>query len=192
MRNPIRLKNVNFRYLPWYGLGLVALLWSQPDPVSFGWGATLAVCGLLLRSWGAGYLVKNDSLTTSGPYRHVRHPLYLGTLLIGIGFALIVGGWWTLVLLPFLAGWFFLQYFPRKERSESARLEGLYGDRFVVYREQVPALIPWWGRVAGSESPGSENQNWSLARYSDNNELGTLIAVLALLLLCGLRWGLGT
>ena len=192
MRNPIRLKNVNFRYLPWYGLGAVALLWSQPDPVSFGWGAALAVSGLMLRCWGAGHLVKNDFLTTSGPYRYVRHPLYLGTLLIGIGFALIVGGWWTLVLLPFLAGWFFFHYFPRKERSESARLEGLYGDRFVAYREQDPALIPWWGRVASSESTGSESHDWSLARYSDNNELGTLIAVLALLLLCGLRWGLGT
>ena len=75
MRNPIRFKNANLRYLPWYVLGALALLWSRPDAISFVWGSGVVIVGLMLRGWGAGHLVKNASLTVTGPYQYIRHPL---------------------------------------------------------------------------------------------------------------------
>ena len=51
MRNPIRLKNASLRYLPWYVLGALALLWSRPDLVAFSFGSGVALVGLALRSW---------------------------------------------------------------------------------------------------------------------------------------------
>lgn len=190
MRNPIRLKNASWRYLPWYLVGVLALLWSHPSAAAFWGGGSLVLAGLVVRGWGAGHLVKNDELTLTGPYRYVRHPLYLGTLLIGIGFAVIAGGWLTLVLLPGLAFWFFVDYFPRKENSESARLEALYGDTFASYRERVPALVPS-GKAWPSPASGSPSARvWELVRYSENNEFGTMLAVLLGLILFAARAGM--
>lgn len=176
MRNPIRPKNLSARFLPLYAAGVALLILHAPDPAALAAGLPLIVVGSALRGWGAGHLVKNDALTTSGPYAHVRHPLYLGTLLIGTGFAIAVGGPWTLVVLAVLWPWFALHYFPRKEQAESARLEARYGERFAAYRAEVPALCPRI-RPWRDSAPARPAPAWALSRYSDNNELGTLLAV---------------
>lgn len=179
MRNPIRLKNFNVRFGPLYVIGVVILVVHQPHASSLAAGLPLLGMGALLRGWGAGHLVKNDELTTTGPYAHVRHPLYLGTILIGTGFAIAIGGVWTLLMLAALWPWFALGYFPRKERSESERLQKLYGERFTRYRASVPALWPRmraWRDTSESPKP-RRTPAWAIARYSENNELGTLLAV---------------
>ena len=155
---------------------------AQPRPTRW----PLIAAGAALRGWGAGHLVKNDALTTTGPYAHLRHPLYLGTLLIATGFALLLGGYWSLALLAALWPWFALGYFPRKERLESARLSALYGDAFERYRAAVPALWPRW-RAWRAPRDAAEPARWRVSRYSDNNELGTLIAIVLALLLLALR-----
>lgn len=180
MRNPIRPKNLNARFLPLYLLGMAILVLHVPDRRALWWALPLIAAGALLRGWGAGHLVKNDVLTTTGPYAYLRHPLYAGTILIGTGFAVAVGGLVTLGVLLCLWPWFALRYFPRKERIESARLSRLYGARFDRYRREVPALWPrlrGWREEAAAE--GAPEVGWGLDRYSDNNELGTLLAVLA-------------
>ena len=193
MRNPIRLKNFNVRFLPLYVVGLVILVVHPPRPYALALALPLILLGLAIRSWGAGHLVKNHALTLTGPYAHLRHPLYAGTILIATGFALILGGWLSLLLLGAIWPWFALHYFPRKDRSESARLEALYGDAFVRYRDAVPALWPrlaGWDGAAAAAGDGVAPRGWRLVRYSDNNELGTLLAVLAGVLVFWLRAGL--
>lgn len=185
MRNPIRLKNFRLRFLPYYALGVVVLVCSRPTPASFLSGSFVVLLGTGLRAWGAGHLVKNRSLTISGPYSRMRHPLYLGTLFVALGFALIAGGRGALVLLAGFLAWFFLRYFPRKERAESARLERLHGAVYAEYREQVPALlpslVPWRPSAAAAQRLDPERR-WSGSRYSDNNELGAVLGVLAYLI----------
>lgn len=176
MRNPIRLKNLKARFLPFYMLGIAMLVFQPPRAECMLTALPLIFAGAALRAWGAGHLVKNDRLTTTGPYAHVRHPLYLGTILVSTGFAIWVGGWLAVGLLTFVWPWFALGYFPRKERSESARLEATYGDRFVRYRGAVPALWPrLWGWRDDRDSGGSSR--WAFERYADNNELGTMLAL---------------
>jgi protein-S-isoprenylcysteine O-methyltransferase Ste14 len=176
MRNPIRLKNLNARFLPLYVLGIAILVLQPPRPEGVALALPLIVVGAGLRGWGAGHLVKNDKLTTTGPYAHLRHPLYLGTILVATGFAIWVGGWLTLAVLSVVWPWFAFHYFPRKERSESSRLEAAYGERFVRYRSAVPAL---WPRLRGwhDEQTTHAHAAWDLGRYEDNNELGTLLAL---------------
>lgn len=176
MRNPIRLKNLSARYLPLYLVGVVVLLLHVPDRRALLAALPLIVTGLVVRGWGAGHLVKNDVLTTTGPYAHLRHPLYLGTLLIGTGFAIAVGGLFSVAVLAVLWPWFALRYFPRKERVESERLEARYGPRFARYRAAVPALWPAWRPWQDDVAVGGRG-DWALERYSDNNELGTFLAV---------------
>ena len=190
MRNPFRLKNLRLRFLPFYLAGGALLLVVRPEPVG-GWiGLVCIFVGALLRSWGAGHLVKSERLTVTGPYAWVRHPLYLGTLLVGVGFALMLGGWLSLAILGAFLSWFLLGYFPRKERSESSRLEELHGSVFCDYRAAVPALIPRlhaWRPEQPGVRLGDSELRWSLDRYSENNELGTLLGLLAGVACLGLR-----
>jgi len=185
MRNPIRLKNFRLRFLPCYAAGLLVLIYGHPTPTTFFVGASVVLAGTALRGWGAGHLVKNHSLTVSGPYSRLRHPLYLGTLSVALGFALMVGGAGTLILLVGLVPWFFLRYFPRKERRESARLERLYGAVYAEYRNHVPPLLPSlasWRPSVDSAQWLDADRRWSGSRYSENNELGAALGVLVCLI----------
>ena len=190
MRNPFRVKNLRVRFLPLYTAAVLLLFVVRPRPVEYALGLFAILAGAALRTWGAGHLVKSASLTVTGPYAHLRHPLYLGTLLVGSGVAVMLGGIFAVGLLALFLPWFFLRYFPRKEGSEAARLEELHGIAFCEYRAAVPALLP---RLAAFD-PGpavrertNADRRWSLERYSDNNELGTLLALLALAVAFGVR-----
>ncbi len=195
IRNPIRFKNLNLRFMPVFIVGGLVLFWIRPSPVAYATGGGLVILGALLRGWGAGHLVKNERLTVTGPYAHLRHPLYAGTLLVAVGFSLIAGGEIALALLAVLLPWFFFFYFPRKDRIESARLERRYGLGYASYREHVPALLPAvraWQPPGDSEPLGDPSRAWSGERYVDNNELGTLIALIAGLVVFGLRAQIGS
>jgi protein-S-isoprenylcysteine O-methyltransferase Ste14 len=188
MRNPIRLKNLNTRFLPFFAFGIAVLAFQPPSPGGFKVGLPLILSGAVLRAWGAGHLVKNDRLTTTGPYAHLRHPLYLGTILVATGFGIWAGGWLTLVALGFLWPWFSFHYFPRKERSESLRLEEAYGERFARYRSEVPALWPTIRPWRDARDDGGP-ERWALSRYDENNELGTFLALSLGVLVFWLRNG---
>ena len=190
LRNPIRLKNLSARYLPLYLVGLWILAFHPIDPRRLVWAVPTIGLGLAIRSWAAGHLVKSDALSRTGPYAHLRHPLYAGTLLIATGFALLLGGWLMWVVLVVVWSWFAFIYFPRKEWVEAARLQSLHGARYLRYRDAVPALWPrrtaWTDSWIGADESG-RSEGWSLERYSDNNELGTLLAVLGGLAVFWLR-----
>ena len=190
MRNPIRVKNLRIRFLPFYGVGLVLLIWVRPTPAEFAVGLVAVALGASVRTWGAGHLVKTLRLTVTGPYAHMRHPLYVGTLLCGSGISLMLGGWWSLAVLAVFVPWFFFVYFPRKEQLESDRLEALYGEAFALYRSQVPALLPRfsaWTPSSEQAFAGAEGRRWSLDLYWQNNELGTLLALIACVAVLGIR-----
>ena len=70
------------------------LLFAEPTPVTIACGAAIAALGLLVRAWASGHLRKMAELTTSGPYAHMRNPLYFGTFLIVVGAAAAGGVWW--------------------------------------------------------------------------------------------------
>ena len=67
----------------------IFVLWlAQPTARSVAVGAVVAAIGEAIRVWAAGHLEKGREVTTSGPYAFTRHPLYLGSVLIGIGLAI--------------------------------------------------------------------------------------------------------
>ncbi len=176
MRHPFRRKTLSPRLFPVYGLVLLLFWLARPTPAGFLAGGLLIAAGEGLRVWGAGHLVKNDLLTVTGPYAYVRNPLYAGTFLVGAGFALAAGGLAGAVVMPVGLVLFFAYYFPYKERIESARLERAYGVPYTLYRAAVPALVPSltpWRPAEGVLAEAS----WSAARFSENDESGTLLAV---------------
>ena len=65
-----------------YAAAVLVFLLASPTPVLFAVGASLALLGECLRVWACGHLRKNQAVIQSGPYAHVKNPLYLGTFLI--------------------------------------------------------------------------------------------------------------
>jgi protein-S-isoprenylcysteine O-methyltransferase Ste14 len=66
----------------------VVLALASPTPASLLIGGAVACVGEGIRVWAAGHLEKGREVTSSGPYRFTRHPLYVGSSIMGIGLAL--------------------------------------------------------------------------------------------------------
>ena len=115
-----------------------AFLWlARPDWPSLAWGLPVSLAGLALRAWAAGHLEKNLALTDSGPYAHVRNPLYIGTLTVAAGFAIASRRW---ELGAWFAAVFFLVYLPVVELEEQ-HLRVLFPE-YRGYADKVPRLVP--------------------------------------------------
>lgn len=186
VRNPLDRSNLRLRFVVPVAGSLAVLFFAEPSAASFALGLPLVVAGEAVRIWGAGHLWKTRELVASGPYAHVRHPLYVGTLLASLGFLAIAGPAVAAVGAPLFLLFFFAYYYPYKERGEGKRLERRFGESFRAYRDAVPALLPRLRpRVpAGLARPGAR---WSFARVRDNDEMGTALAVAGALALLVLR-----
>jgi len=79
-----------------------------------------------------------NSLTTTGLYSVVRHPLYLGNYMILTGIALLPHTWWFVVLTSCL----FALYYERIMLAEEAFLRQQFGDAFETWAATTPAFIP--------------------------------------------------
>jgi len=122
-------------------LGFVfALLYfwlARPTWHSLALGAIGILPGLLIRALASGHVRKNEALATSGPYAHTRNPLYLGSLLIGVGFALAARSWWVGLALIVM---FFAIYLP-VIHDEEAFLRQRFPE-FAEYARHVPRMLP--------------------------------------------------
>ena len=74
---------------------------------------------------------------TSGPYRYIRHPLYSASILVFIGFGLLLGNW----LIPVTGSLTFLIILVRLAKEE-ANLVETFGDRYRQYMENTPRFFP--------------------------------------------------
>jgi protein-S-isoprenylcysteine O-methyltransferase Ste14 len=156
-------------------------LWiAHPSWKSIGLGTLIAIPGILLRALASGHVKKNEELTTTGPYAYTRNPLYLGSLIMAIGFALAARSVWVLILVVLM----FLAIYLPVIRGEEVFLRGTF-PTFEEYARNVPRLLP---RVrAFSQAPGgfSRPLYWQHREY--NAVLGT--AALMAALVAKLVWG---
>lgn len=103
-------------------------------------GAAVAIWSrhTLGRNWSAAPQLKRDhELVRAGPYRHVRHPIYTGLLLLFVGDALIMGDW-----RGFLAAAIVFSSLWRKLRVEERWLLERFGDAYAAYMRETKALVP--------------------------------------------------
>lgn len=156
----------------------VLYLWlARPTWRFIGLGSVLILSGLLIRALASGHVRKNEALATTGPYAYTRNPLYLGSLLIGIGFALAARSWWVGAVLVVM---FLVIYIP-VIRSEETFLREKFSE-FEDYARRVPGIVP---RISAAES-GNASGGFSSALYLKHREwnalVGSLLLVLALIL----------
>ncbi len=147
---------------------VAAFAWlSNPGPRSLLVGLPLASAGLLVRTWAAGYLAKNENLATSGPYALTRNPLYIGTLLVAAGLVIAAARWELAILF---AAVFLCVYLPVIEIEEQ-HLRKLFPE-YATYADRVPVL---WPRLAADG--GREKFRWAL--YLRNQEYQALAGFVA-------------
>jgi len=165
-------------------LAALYLVLVRPTRESLMIGAPIALLGVLIRAWASGHIMKNDRLATSGPYAFTRNPLYVGSFLIAVGFALVAH--WAAVLG--VAAFFLLIYAPTIAR-ERANIENRFPGAYEQYAANVPAFIPrltpWRNDALGT------SMHFSPALYLRHGEWKAALAYVAATLWLVLRMRAG-
>jgi len=159
------------------GFAFAALyLWlANPTLASLALGSLFVVPGLLLRAVASGHVTKNEQLTTSGPYAYTRNPLYLGSFVLAIGFAVAARNW---IIAAVMIAMFLAIYMP-VIRSEEEYLLAHFPE-FEGYVAHVPRLLP--RLTPYSHEPGTFSGSLYLKHREYNAVLGAaaIMGVLAL------------
>lgn len=165
---------------------LVANSLSKPRYTAFAayWDGLLvalvlfAAVGAWLRTWGAAYLgastvqrggMVGDRVIADGPYRYVRNPLYLGTLLNSLAIAFLMrpeAALLTMVLLTIVQ----LRLIGREEPYLEERL----GQPYLDYLQAVPRL---WPALQPKAVAGTYRPDWKQGVLSEVYVIGTAVTL---------------
>ncbi len=111
----------------------------------------VALSGEGIRFFTVGYVPRGTSgrntlgqvaetLNTTGMYAVVRNPLYLGNFIIWFGLSLFMRLWWFSALIVL----FFLVFYVRIIFTDEAFLREKFGDAFMAWAAETPAIMPRW------------------------------------------------
>ena len=118
-----------------------------------GWltwvGVAVMICGIIFRQYVIAVLGKfftakvhiqtDHELIKAGPYCYIRHPSYLGILIIVMGLGIALANWISLLLCIILP----LIGIMRRIRVEEKELEQHFGKQYQDYRKGTWAVIPY-------------------------------------------------
>jgi len=159
-----------------FAFALLYLWLARPNATSICAGSVLIITGLAIRALASGYVRKNEQLTTSGPYAHTRHPLYLGSLIMTAGFSLAARSWWIALMTVLI---FLIIYVPVMLAEEAFLRQRFH--QFEDYARAVPRL---WPRLT---SFTSDQGSFSWKLYSQHREYNALMGSVAMLLALAIK-----
>ena len=139
-------KNRSYTPLPFL---LVMIVFAEPTLTSLLLGFAIVLLGESIRFWGVSIAgaetrttgsVGGTYLITTGPFGHVRNPLYVGNMLMyaGVGVMSMALFPWLLIIACL---WFLVQYSLIISREEEY-LRGHFGAAYGEYLKNVPRLVP--------------------------------------------------
>src|SRR5689334_16845124 len=174
-----RIGAVLFRNRSWLPVLFIGVPLLVPGHMSaMGWifGAVVIAIGEWVRLAGvaaAGTVTRRRSrtvqrLVTYGVFAWVRNPLYVGNLLIWMGFTIISGVYW---FLPLAIVIFAIEY-SLIVRYEEGVLESIFGAEYLAYKRSTPRWIP-----RPSTRPAAGPHDWGEAWRS---EISTFLQYAAL------------
>ncbi len=146
-----------------FGAALAALWLARPTRISIMLGAPIAFAGEALRIWAAGHLNKAREVTSSGPYRYLAHPLYVGSSVMGAGLAIASAS----PLVVAIVAAYLLLTITAAVRTEEAFLRAKFGAGYDRYRRS--------GQVDTA-------RRFSLGQAIANREYRAVLGVTAVLL----------
>ncbi len=106
----------------------------------------LVLGGLALRAWAAGCAgghtrratIEAPRLATGGPFAYVRNPIYLASIILGLGMVGLLGDPWMLGLYVAVFVFLYTAIVPAEERF----LSGQFGQAYARYCAAVPRFLP--------------------------------------------------
>ncbi|HMF95001.1 MAG TPA: isoprenylcysteine carboxylmethyltransferase family protein [Vicinamibacterales bacterium] len=153
--------------------GLLVIVLAEPTLQTIVIGMSIATLGEAIRIWAAGHLNKSREVTSSGPYRFVGHPLYLGSSIMGFGLAIACNS----VFVAALVALYLATTITAAIKSEEAFLRRHFGEQYDLYRSGV---------AERRKSPGARSRQFSMRQVIANREhravLGLVVAALLLVL----------
>jgi protein-S-isoprenylcysteine O-methyltransferase Ste14 len=157
-----------FRVPLGFAIAALVLYLATPKAITILAGLPIAVAGALLRGMAAGVIRKDSRLATAGPYSWTRNPLYFGSFLLSVGFAVMSASWVAAVVLMVPS----LVIYPNVIRNEEAHLERLFPEDFRGYCDRVPRFFPKFGQF---------ERSFSFKQYVANREYNTALGFAAVL-----------
>jgi protein-S-isoprenylcysteine O-methyltransferase Ste14 len=162
---------------------------TAPSAILGAAGVAVTAAGELIRLWGVrhiGAISRTRSqrlgpLVASGPFALIRNPLYVGNILIWVGFALSARLVWLAPLIVLLLG----AEYHAIVRWEESLLVSRLGEAYRDYAARVPRWLPTFNRgdrrerkdrdfSAISASSGVQSFSWMATLFS---ERGTFVAI---------------
>jgi protein-S-isoprenylcysteine O-methyltransferase Ste14 len=175
-------KNYLFTYRSYTPIPFLVLmlLFARPTTLSLAVGFVVAVGGEILRFWGVSYAgsetrttatVGGTQLVTSGPYAHVRNPLYVGNILMYMGIGIMSNA-----LMPYLQAIAFV-YFVFQYAAIISLEEGYLSRKFTAWGDYAPKVNRFVPKLRGFQ--GNDKLHPDLAR-AIRSERSSLIALSSL------------
>jgi len=148
--------------------GIAAIVLARPSRASLVAGGLVAAAGEAVRIWAAGHLEKSREVTTSGPYRFTRHPLYAGSAIITLGFVIVSRS----PLVAVMAAVYLGLTYTAAMRREEAFLTERFGAAYPDYKA---------GRLGGVA------RTFSVERVMRNREYRAVAGLLAAMAILAMR-----
>lgn len=174
---------------------ILMLIFENATVTSLIIGFLIAIIGELIRLWGVSWAgsetrttggVGGTFLVISGPFAHVRNPLYVGNILMYLGLGIM-----SMSLFPYLqivALLFFVMQYQFIVGEEEEFLKTKFGSDFKKYLENVPRFFPRISKYTNGSIP---QPNFSV-NAGLKSETRTLQAFGTAALLIILKWYLSS
>lgn len=180
------LRNYLFTYRSYTPIPFLAimLIFARPTTASLIVGFGLAIAGEAIRFWGVSYAgsetrttgtVGGTQLVTSGPFAHVRNPLYIGNIFMYVGVGVMSNA--LMPYLPLVALVYFAFQYRMIVSLEEEYLEHAFPE-WAEYKERVGRFIP---RITPFESGTRLEPDYVRALTSERSSLmavGSIYVVL--------------
>ena len=154
-----------------------AYLWfARPTWPSLIGGFAIAAAGILVRALASGHIRKNAALATTGPYAYTRNPLYLGSIIIALGFIVAARNLWIGVAAIAMFAFIYLPVITAEEKYLRSAFPG-YGH----YASQVPRLLPRLTPYRGGRAADEEAGGFSSALYLRHREYNAAVGSVLML-----------
>jgi len=153
----------------------IVYVWiARPTRTSLIAGTLVLLPGLLLRGLASGHVQKDKQLTTSGPYAYTRNPLYLGSLMLAAGFAVMARSWWIVAIMLAMFAVIYIPVMAGEERYLRQTFPE-YDD----YARHVPRMCPRLTPYGSQQSTYSSARYWKHREYEASIGCVVVLAVLA-------------
>ncbi len=192
-KNPKDWRNFLFTYRSYTPIPflIVMLIYARPTITSIVIGLIMAALGESVRFWGVSYAgsetrttgtVGGSQLVTSGPYSHVRNPLYVGNILMYVGVGVMSNA--LMPYLPLVALAYFIFQYTGIVSLEEEYLARTFSN-WSEYKEGVGRFVP---KLRAFGRDGELKPDFARALRSERSSLIAISSIfLVLCLICIFR-----